>query len=154
VEPGQEGELVVTNLGRWGSPLIRYRTGDLVKAATDASPSGRSWLHLDGGILGRADDMLTIRGNNVFPSSLEAILRQFDEVAEYRVEVRTEREMHHLKLEIEPVPEALTNAEALLSRIRRTIKDRLNFHPDVVAVPSGSLPRFELKGQRFFRSTE
>jgi phenylacetate-CoA ligase len=153
-EPGTEGELVVTNLGRWGTPLIRYRTGDLVKAAIDASASGRTWLHLEGGILGRADDMLTIRGNNVFPSSLEAILRQFEEVAEYRVEVRTEREMHHLKLEIEPTPEALSNAEALLARIRRTIKDRLNFHPDVIAVPSGSLPRFELKGQRFFRSSE
>ncbi len=89
VNPGSEGELVITNLGRWGSPLIRYRTGDLVKAAGEASPSGRTWLHLEGGILGRSDDMLTIRGNNVFPSSLEAILRQFAEVAEYRVEVRT-----------------------------------------------------------------
>lgn len=154
VELGQEGELVVTNLGRWGSPLLRYRTGDLVKAAADASPTGRTWLHLEGGILGRADDMLTIRGNNVFPSSLEAILRQFEEVAEYRIEVRTQREMHHLKLEIEPAPEAQASVEALLARIRRTIKDRLNFHPDVVAVPTGSLPRFELKGQRFVRNSE
>jgi phenylacetate-CoA ligase len=154
VEPGQEGELVMTNLGRWGSPLIRYRTGDLVKASKDDSPSGRSWLHLEGGILGRADDMVTIRGNNVFPSSLEAILRQFDEVAEYRIEVHTEREMQHLKLEIEPIPDAAANVEGLMTRIRRTIKDRLNFHPDVIAVPIGSLPRFELKGQRFFRSSE
>jgi phenylacetate-CoA ligase len=154
VEPGSEGELVITNLGRLGSPLIRYRTGDLVKASTEAAPSGRTWLHLDGGILGRADDMVTIRGNNVFPSSLEAILRQFDEVAEYRIEVRTEREMQHLKLEIEPTADALHNAEPLMARIRQTIKDRLNFHPDMALVPPGSLPRFELKGQRFFRSSE
>ena len=154
VEPGRDGELVITNLGRWGSPLIRYRTGDLVRAATDASPSGRTWLHLAGGILGRADDMLTIRGNNVFPSSLEAILRQFDEVAEYRIEIRTEREMHHLKLEIEPIPDVADGLETLLARIRRTIKDRLNFHPDVIAVAPGSLPRFELKGRRFFRHSE
>ncbi len=154
VEPGREGELVVTNLGRLGSPLIRYRTGDLVRAATVASPTGRTWLHLEGGILGRADDMLTIRGNNVFPSSLEAILRQFDEVAEYRIEVRTEREMHRLKLEIEPSPQAADRVENLLARIRRTIKDRLNFQPDVAAVAPGSLPRFELKGRRFFRAPD
>lgn len=154
VAPGSEGELVITNLGRLGSPLIRYRTGDLVQAAEDPSPSGRTWVHLEGGILGRADDMVTIRGNNVFPSSLEAILRQFDEVAEYRIEVRTEREMHHLKLEIEPAEIAADQVESLLTRIRRTIKDRLNFQPDVTAVAPGSLPRFELKGRRFFRQGE
>lgn len=154
VAPGSEGELVVTNLGRAGSPLIRYRTGDLVKAALGPSPSGRTWVHLEGGILGRADDMVTIRGNNVFPSSLEAILRQFDEVAEYRIEVRTEREMHHLKLEIEPANLPTDQVESLLVRIRRTIKDRLNFQPDVTAVDPGSLPRFELKGRRFFRQGE
>jgi phenylacetate-CoA ligase len=154
VKPGEEGELVITNLGRWGSPLIRYRTGDLVKAAVGPAPSGRTWLHLDGGILGRADDMLTIRGNNVFPSSLEAILRQFDEVAEYRIEVRTQREMHHLKLEIEPTPQAAADAASLIARIGRTIKDRLNFQPEVVEVPAGSLPRFELKGRRFIRHAE
>ncbi len=151
VPPGRDGELVITNLGRWGSPLIRYRTGDLVRAATDASPSGRTWLHLAGGILGRADDMLTIRGNNVFPSSLEAILREFGEVAEYRIEVRTEREMHHLKVEVEPTPNSAVATEELMMRIRRTIKDRLNFQPEVIAVAVGSLPRFELKGRRFFR---
>jgi phenylacetate-CoA ligase len=154
IEAGGEGELIITNLGRWGSPLIRYRTGDLVTPATDPSPSGRTWLHLEGGILGRADDMVMIRGNNVFPSSLEAILRQFEEVAEYRIEVRTQREMQHLKLEIEPQPLSAENPESLITRIRRTIKDRLNFQPEVVAVPPGSLPRFELKGQRFFRSSD
>ena len=151
VEPGGEGELVITNLGRAGSPLFRYRTGDLVKASTRVSPSGRTWLHLEGGILGRADDMVTIRGNNVFPSSLEAILREYEEVAEYRIEVTTLREMQHLKLEIEPVPAACENPEPLIARIRRTIKDRLNFQPDVAAVPPGSLPRFELKGHRFIK---
>jgi hypothetical protein len=59
-----------------------------------------------------------------------------------------------LKLEIEPMPDAAANVEGLMTRIRRTIEDRLNFHPDVIAVPTGSLPRFELKGQRFFRSSE
>ncbi|WP_166826839.1 phenylacetate--CoA ligase family protein [Thalassoroseus pseudoceratinae] len=147
VTPGEQGELVITNLGRLGSPLIRYRTGDLVQAATEPADSTCSFLHLEGGILGRADDMVTIRGNNVFPSSLEAILREFDAVAEYRIEVREVRSMHHLKLEIEPTPE--TNPDTLIGQVARTIKDRLNFQAEVLAVPVGSLPRFELKGRRF-----
>ena len=102
VEPRTEGELVVTNLGRIGSPLFRYRTGDLVKADPKPCPCGRSLLRLDGGILGRIDDMFTIRGNNVFPASIEAILRQFTEIAEYRIDVETRRSMQHVKITIEP----------------------------------------------------
>ncbi len=150
VTPGEQGELVITNLGRLGSPLIRYRTGDLVQAATENTDSNCHFLHLDGGILGRADDMVTIRGNNVFPSSLEAILREFDTVAEYRIEVREVRSMLHLKLDIEPTPEA--DANSLVGQVSRTIKDRLNFQAEVAAVPVGSLPRFELKGRRFTRA--
>ncbi|MCH7686297.1 MAG: phenylacetate--CoA ligase family protein, partial [Planctomycetes bacterium] len=106
------------------------------------------------GILGRCDDMVTIRGNNLFPSSLEAILREFDEVAEYRITVQTVRSMQHLKIEIEPAPNTDTQHEtaALLETIQRAIKDRLNFQADVEAVSPGTLPRFELKGRRFFRT--
>jgi phenylacetate-CoA ligase len=153
VAPGEEGELVVTNLGRPGSPLIRYRTGDLVRAATDSEkhPSGRQLLHLDGGILGRADDMITIRGNNVFPSSIEAILREHDDVAEYRLEVRESRAMHHMRIEIEPTPQAAADCDRLIATLGRTIKDRLNFQAEIVPAPVGSLPRFELKGRRLVR---
>lgn len=149
VEPGREGELVITNLGRLGSPLIRFRTGDLVRADQRPCPCGRELLRLDGGVLGRVDDMVTIRGNNVYPSSIEAILREYDAIAEYRIEVRTIRAMQHLRIEIEPAAGA--PADDLLWRVGRAIKDRLNFQADLVAVPEGSLPRFELKGRRFFR---
>ncbi len=110
-------------------------------------------LRLDGGILSRADDMITIRGNNVFPSSIEAVLREFDEVAEYRITVETRRSMQHLRLEIEPAAAAETSeaVDKLLERIGNSIKDRLNFNAELLAVASGSLPRFDLKGRRFFR---
>jgi phenylacetate-CoA ligase len=150
VAPGALGELIVTNLGRLGSPLIRYRTGDLVKVATRPCRCGRNLLRLEGGILGRCDDMVNIRGNNVFPTSIEAILRDFDEVVEFRITVETRRAMQHLKLEIEPTPSAA--ADDLLDRIGRTIKDRLNFQAEVIVVTPGELPRFELKGRRFVRS--
>lgn len=146
------GELVLTNLGRTGSPLIRYRTGDLVTTDPQPCACGRRLLRLSGGILSRADDMLIIRGNNVFPSSVEAILREFPEIAEYRLQVRTERAMSHLKIEIEPVSELDDSAQAALShRVDDAIKARLNFHPEISFVAIGSLPRFELKGQRLVR---
>src|SRR6185369_835000 len=78
---GEQGELVITNLGRVGSPLIRYCTGDLVRVATDRDPTGRTWRRLDGGILGRADDMIHVRGNNLYPAAIEAIIRRFADIA-------------------------------------------------------------------------
>lgn len=154
VEPGAQGELLITTLGRTGSPVIRYRTGDLVVQDTDPSPDGLALMRLKGGILGRADDMLTIRGNNVFPSSIEAIVREFSEVAEYRAVVETKREMQHVRLELEPVPESAAEPAAteLADRVRAAIKDRLNFVAEVALVPPDSLPRFELKGKRFVRT--
>ena len=86
-QSGQLGELVLTNLGRLGSPLIRYRTGDLVRVDPNPCPCGSPWMRLAGGILGRTDDMIAIRGNNVYPSALENVLRKFAEVAEYRVTI-------------------------------------------------------------------
>ncbi len=153
VPAGELGELVITNLGRWGSPVIRYRTGDRVREDVSPSPDGICLKRLRGGILGRADDMMTIRGNNVFPSSVEAILREFGEVVEYRLVFTTRNQMHHLRIEIEPRPE-LCGAPVereLLGRIGRAIKDRLNFQAELVAVAEGALPRFELKGRRFVR---
>ncbi|NQV26533.1 MAG: AMP-binding protein [Rhodopirellula sp.] len=148
----RRGELVITNLGRLGSPLIRYRTGDLVESDAEPCACGRSLLRLNGGILGRADDMITIRGNNVFPSSVEAILREFDQLVEFRIEVRTVRSMHQILLQLEPRPELSEVAvEALRQLVKNTIKDRLNFQPEVQIVEQNSLPRFELKGRRFFR---
>ncbi len=156
VEPGELGELIITTLGRTGTPLIRYRTGDLVREDTNPCPCGRELMRLDRGILGRSDDMVTIRGNNVFPSSLEAIIREFDEVAEFRITVRRVRSMQELTVEIEPDASLAgsPDEQQLVASVRRAIKARLNFYAEVVAVPSGALPRFDLKGRRFFREDD
>ena len=102
VRPGETGELVLTNLGRWGSPLIRYRTGDIVRLVRGRCACGSSFARLDGGILGRADDMFIVRGNNVFPSAVESVLRNFPQVAEFRLRVYQEQAMTEVLLEIEP----------------------------------------------------
>jgi phenylacetate-CoA ligase len=149
VAAGEEGELVVTNLGRLGSPLIRYRTGDRVRAqAAGQLPL----LSLAGGILGRTDEMITIRGNNLYPSALEDAIRAFFEIAEFRIEVRTEKAMQHVRVEIEPVAGMeVAQADQLAVRVAEEIKNRWHFHADVAAVAPGSLPRFEMKARRFTR---
>ena len=101
VAEGQTGELVLTNLGRWGTPAIRYRTGDLVRHSGYHCACGRTFLSLAGGVLGRVDDMLIIRGVNVYPSGLADVLHRFPQVAEYRVIVTQEGTMDEIALQVE-----------------------------------------------------
>jgi phenylacetate-CoA ligase len=148
VADGEAGELVLTNLGRVGSPLIRYRTGDVVRLAADRDPAGRAWRRMDGGILGRADDMIQVRGNNVYPTAIEAIVRRFPEVAEYRLLVDRSNPLADLRLEVEPTG---GDGRALAEAIGRAVRDELLFRVDVTPAPPGSLPRFELKARRVVR---
>ena len=154
VSPGEIGELVITNLGRIGSPLIRYRTRDLVRASTAPDPAGRKLTWLEGGILGRSDDMVIVRGNNVFPSSIEAVVREIAEVAEFRIELRTVRAMQELCVAIEPTSDAADIAGQLVERVQSALRQRLGFVVDVRAAAPGELPRFELKSRRVVRIEE
>ncbi|MEX2175160.1 MAG: AMP-binding protein [Pirellulaceae bacterium] len=138
---GELAELVLTSLGRYGSPVIRYRTGDVVRPRHDADQHNRFVL-LEGGVLGRTDDMLIIRGVNVFPSSVEQILRAFPEVVEYRVTIDKHGGMDALRFEVE---DRLHQPE----RVARELQLRLGLKVEVRCVELGSLPRFEGKGKRF-----
>jgi phenylacetate-CoA ligase len=148
-EPSLNGELVLTNLGRLGSPLVRYRTGDLVRVDPRPCPCGSPLLRLDGGILGRTDDMIPIRGNNFYPSALENVLRRFPAIVEFRVEVDTTSPLAELRVEIEPAPDAVVTG--LAERVQATIRDELLFRADVELVAAGALPRFEMKARRVSR---
>jgi phenylacetate-CoA ligase len=147
---GEQGELVMTNLGRRGSPVIRYRTGDLVRPSTRACPCGRSFMLLEGGVLGRADDMIIVRGVNVFPSAIENILREFSEIDEFRIEAYLKGEMRELKLTLEPRAEA-GSLQGLPERVAARFREQLGLRPEVETVAAGTLPRFELKARRFFK---
>jgi phenylacetate-CoA ligase len=142
VGEGQEGELVLTNLGRAGWPAIRYRTGDRVRLGGYGCACGRTTLLLPGGILGRADDMLIVRGVNVYPSALEAIVREFPEVAEFRITVTRAGALDELALEVETV------ADGCAARVAQALHARLNLRVVVQAVSPGALPRWELKARR------
>jgi len=141
---GELAELVLTTLGRAGAPVIRYRTGDLVRPRWPAAAAGggRPWVRLEGGILGRTDDMLVVRGINVFPGAIDGIVRGFPEVVEYRVTVSRRESLDELLVEIEDRLEAP-------ARVAEELQLRLGLRVDVATVPIGSLPRFEGKGRRF-----
>ena len=143
-DPAAEGELaelVITGLGRSGCPVIRYRTGDLVRPAWQR-PGPLRFVWLEGGVLGRADDMMIIRGVNIFPSSVDQIVRGFSEVAEYRMTASKQGALDRLEIEIEhPRNDPQDVADAL--------RTQLGLSVDVRCVPPGSLPRFEAKGRRF-----
>ncbi|MBA4064360.1 MAG: CoF synthetase [Isosphaera sp.] len=142
---GEYGELVLTTLGRVGSPVVRYRTGDLVRVATDPDPTGRTWRRLDGGVLGRADDMIHVRGNNLYPAAIEAIVRRFGRVAEYRIVMDHTGPLADLRIEVEA---DAGDGRDLADAVGRAVRDELLFRVEVTAVPGGTLPRFEMKARR------
>jgi phenylacetate-CoA ligase len=145
--PADEGELILSNLGRLGSPLLRYRTGDRVRVARGPCACGRSFLRLEGGILGRIDDMLVVRGVNVFPSALEDIVRRFPAVDEFLIEVYRRGELDEVRLLLE------VNGEAgpVVVAVQEAVRVDLGIRVEAVPVPGRSLPRYELKARRLVR---
>ena len=132
-------QLVLSTIGRLGCPVLRYVTGDLVRPSWQ---QGSPFVFLDGGVQGRADDMLIIRGVNVFPSAVERILRGFEEVEEFQLIAWKNGQMDQLKIRVE---DQLNQPQ----RIADEIQLRLGLRVEVEVVESNSLPRFEMKGKRF-----
>jgi phenylacetate-CoA ligase len=150
VAEGELGELVLTNLGRVGMPVIRYRTNDQVRLTRQRCGCGRWYARLEGGILGRYDDMITVRGTNVFPAGVEAIIRGFAEVAEFRVTITGTASLAEVEVEIEPVADC-AGVDRLGEQVARAIQNTLSFRAGVRTVACGTLPRFEMKARRFVR---
>jgi len=144
-----DGELVATNLGRWGSPLIRYRTGDRVEVTRSPCSCGSPFMKIVGGIRGRVDDMVTVRGVNVYPSQVEDIVRRHPTVVEFVIECRTDRHMDEATVVIELADGAADDdvCRSITEQLRTTLGVRIECR----AVPIGTLPRPELKAKRLIR---
>ncbi len=152
VPPGDMGELVITNVNRWAFPVIRYRTGDLVQfSPTSVCACGRSLRMLEGGILARADDMMTIRGVNVYPAAIESAVRVFKEIAEFEGHVSRRHGMDQIELKVELWPEYDTQTAQICVKLQEELRQRLGLRIDIASVPPASLPRYELKAKRFKR---
>ncbi len=143
--PADDGELVLTNLDRLGSPVIRYRTGDHVRLNRAPCACGRTFARMDGGIIGRIDQMLIVRGVNIYPSAIESIVRAHPDVDEFSIEVDRVDEMDQLTISVEARGAA---PFATAEKIARDCVERLALRVRVVVAPAQSLARFELKARR------
>jgi phenylacetate-CoA ligase len=145
---GQPGELVITNLGRTASPILRYRTGDIVVRRSEPCACGRTWARLEGGIRARSDDMVNIRGVNVYPVGIESVVRHFSEVVEFRSIVTRSGALRAMRLEIEMAPD-VADGTAVAHRVAYELREALGLTVPVQVVAAGTLPRFEMKASRF-----
>jgi phenylacetate-CoA ligase len=148
IEGDGTGEMVLTNLGRTSSPSIRFRTGDLVKVKNEKCPCGRAFRLLDGGIIGRVDGMIIMRGINIFPSQVQAIVEKHLEVGEeYQVVAYTEKGMAELKV----MWELLDNRprDAILKKVEEELRDAFEIRIRVEAVPKGTIERSDYKSKKF-----
>lgn len=143
--PSDAGELIITNLGRLCSPVIRYRTGDHVRLNRAVCECGRTFVRMEGGIIGRIDQMLIVRGVNIYPSAIEAIVRASPEVREFAVEVYRVDELDELEIKVEV---ASTNPLAVADALAQDASHRLGLRVKVALAPPESLPRFEMKARR------
>jgi phenylacetate-CoA ligase len=141
--PGERGELVLTPLGRRGWPVLRYRTGDVVISPSETCPAGHEHPWLPGGIVGRTDDMVVIRGMNVYPSAIEQAVRDASGSGEFRLTFYTEPGgMDEVKLEVE------LGRAATARTLQDVMRQQLGLRVRVVPVGPGVLPRTEGKARR------
>ena len=180
VDWGQCGELVLTPLGRSAWPLFRYRTGDLVRASAcfpggDDASDGEVGMVLDGGVLGRVDDMVIVRGVNLYPAAVEDVVRSTLGPVEYRVLLSGGTGLLQVEVEIEgaPAPESTRQPDPVVafscatpadpmvraqeasstatSKLQSAFERSFALRIPVREVAHGSLPRFELKAKRWVR---
>ncbi|HEX9236735.1 MAG TPA: AMP-binding protein, partial [Actinomycetota bacterium] len=147
---GELGERVVTSFGRGFIPVLRYRTRDFVlKVPGSTCSCGRTWDIYEGGIRGRVDDMKLVRGTNVYPRAVEAIVREHPEIDEFQIRLYTaEGRRDEIEILVE-IPDEVVDAGALVARLEKELADaHENLRFGVRQADSGTLPRFELKAKR------
>ena len=151
VPDGEIGELVLTTLCREAMPLLRYRTRDLTRVLGRSCPCGRNHIRLDR-MRGRSDDMIVLRGVNIFPIQIEKILMQFPELASnYLITLTTDEDNDNMTVEVELEELFTDDYHRLLElehNIRRALKDEILLTPHIKLVPKGSLPVSEGKAVR------
>jgi phenylacetate-CoA ligase len=146
---GRRGELVITNLGRGAMPVLRYRTGDLVELICEPCACGRGFARIRGGVLGRADDMMIVRGVNLYPGAIDDLMRGLSGIVEYEVVIRRVAGMDDLLIKIEPIePDSF---DRLSRSTLQAFRNQFNIRVSVEQAQTGSLPRYEFKARRYKR---
>ncbi len=152
LEPGEEGELVLTHINREAMPIIRYRTRDLTRILPEPCPCGRTHYRIDR-IKGRTDDMLIVSGVNVFPSQIETVLMSFPEVGNnYQIVLEREENLDRMHIKVELYSKMfhgeIKELEQLKSRLRETLRALITINPRIELMEPGSLPPSMGKAKR------
>jgi phenylacetate-CoA ligase len=150
VDPGRRGLSVVTNLCSEASPQLRFLVGDYATLTTQRCACGRTHQRAEGGFVGRADDMLNVRGVTIFPSAIEDAVRRVRAVGtEFQIEVSVVRDLDVLTVRVEPADGVADDEHlGIAARVETEIVSRCELHPVVEVVPRGTLPRTEFKAKR------
>jgi len=149
VDEDTRGELVITNLGRACMPVLRYRTGDLVEMTTKPCPCGRRFARIKGGVLGRSDDMIIVRGVNLYPSAIDNLIRGVPNITEYEVNIRRVSGLDDLSIRIESG--GAGSFEETARAVMHEFRTQYSIRVGVEHAVAGSLPRYEFKSRRFKR---
>jgi len=146
---GEEGVPVYTHLEREAQPMVRLWSGDLSLWTNEPCPCGRPYPRLPKGIYGRADDMIVVRGVNVYPSAVEDIVRSIDGLSdEFRIVVTRENIMDELTVQVEPDTAGAHDTNALTNTLQQKLKTVLGLTVQVELLPAGTLERTEFKARR------
>jgi phenylacetate-CoA ligase len=150
VPSGEVGELVFTDVVTKGAPLLRYKVNDLTRIDEEKCACGRTLARIPDGILGRADDMLTVRAANVYPSAIDEIVKSFDEVrGEYQVIIDKPQDLDVMTLRLERAGDMSSEAEGeLVTRIDQRIKSAFGSRAEIEILDPGTLPTFVYKAKR------
>jgi len=148
VAPGQPGELVITTLTKEALPMIRYRTRDITRLSTTPCACGRTHVRIMR-VTGRNDDMLIIRGVNVYPSQLEAVLVGFPGIApHYQIALTREGALDEVTLEVELAPDFVGDPFHKANEVTHHIKSMIGVTCGVVTKQPGEVPRSQGKAVR------
>ena len=156
LDEGEEGELVLTTLSKRAMPVLRYRTGDITSLNYETCECGRTHVRM-GNVTGRSDDLLIVRGVNVYPSQIEEAMLEFDEVApHYRIDLRRDGNLDTIEITVEHHEEYDGDPADLREEIRQRLRSVLSFNPDSLeVVPPNTIERTEVgKVKRVFDHRE
>jgi len=149
-EPGREGKMIITALDRLGKPAIRFDSKDVIRWADHGCDCGRTFRLIAGGVIGRADDITKVKGVLLAPTAIEEAVRSFSELSdEYEVVVSKRGDVDNILLKIEILPEKEGEQESILFRLKDQLRVKTNLGYKIEVHPFGSLPRYEVKAQRF-----
>ena len=152
VKDGKVGEAVMTSFAQVAQPIIKYRTHDLVRWNKQKCPCGRTWAQFLGGVLGRTDNMITIKGTNVYPGAIEALLGDVDGTTEsYEIHVTKERGLDNVLVKVEATPDINESKyQKIKEKAEELLRNKIGVRIEIEILKPGTLPRYELKTKLFF----